>query len=428
MSGLLDKANKAADKYQDSVHQGDNIVNDPDAIISAYEKGKQASDEKTVKTQTVKVKEKKTVTTVGLLESNNNASGLNVTALKFQIGAVVGFLITMILVFFVDTVVLFGDITLDDFFVPGLIIWWLVFNGDDLKKQEFEWKKLGITAGCFIVVSGMIAGVAFFSASGSGVTIGDVQYDGDSDSIDLKLYGPKGMDYTIEVLVDGDVEYSENGKINIDKATHEISLDEFWAGNAENMAGQGLVEYEVKVTSDNKEDSMTFNEIMNREVDTAFVKVLEKYDNTGEDKYYQGIYVWMIAGIGNPGASFDFENGVFTGITPQPIASDWDATVRVLGGDKIHTYTFSADEGEGRESPGAPILGEFNFDWVSLHLNGEYLEKDDFYGSDGCYTFEITLNNEYGEQLISTDSKIRFYWDANEAQSDTSDDVQAEAC
>ncbi|HIF04661.1 MAG TPA: hypothetical protein EYQ80_04500, partial [Candidatus Poseidoniales archaeon] len=35
--GLLEKAKEQ--EYQDSVHQGDNIVNDPDAIISAYERG-----------------------------------------------------------------------------------------------------------------------------------------------------------------------------------------------------------------------------------------------------------------------------------------------------------------------------------------------------------------------------------------------------
>ena len=204
-----------------------------------------------------------------------------------------------------------------------------------------------------LVVTGMIAGVAIFSAASSGVTIGEVEMDGESDAIDLKFYGPKGMDYTIEVLVDGDVEYSEDGTINIDKASHEISLDEFWAGNAQDMAGKNLVEYEVKVTSGGGEDSMTFNEIMDREVDTAHIKVLEKYDNTGKDKYYLGIYVSMIVGIGEPGASFDFDNGVYTGTPPQPIESDWDATVRVLGGDNIHTFTLSADEGR---SPMEPIL------------------------------------------------------------------------
>ena len=46
MGGLLDKASN----YNDSVHDGDNVgtkvVNDPDAIIQAYEKGKQNGAEK----------------------------------------------------------------------------------------------------------------------------------------------------------------------------------------------------------------------------------------------------------------------------------------------------------------------------------------------------------------------------------------------
>jgi thiol-disulfide isomerase/thioredoxin len=45
----------AKKEYKDSIHQGDNIVNDPDAIIDAYERGKQSSlknqkaDKKSVK-------------------------------------------------------------------------------------------------------------------------------------------------------------------------------------------------------------------------------------------------------------------------------------------------------------------------------------------------------------------------------------------
>ena len=130
----------------------------------------------------------------------------------------------------------------------------------------------------------------------------------------------------------------------------------------------------------------------------------------------------MIVGMGTPNAEFDFEDGIFTGTTPQPIESDWDATVRVLGGDSIHVYELSADEGI------ANGYGDFNFNWVSLHTGGGYLDKDDFYGSDGCYTFEITIENEYGGTLVSTDSQIRFYWEENRADDDTSNDKPAEAC
>jgi len=332
----------------------------------------------------------------------------------------------MILVFFIDTIVLFGDFTLDDLFVPGVILWWLVFNGEDLKAQEFDLQKLGVTAVGFLVVTGLVAGVAIFSASSSGVSIANIEYDGDDDAIDLTFYGPEGMEYTVEVLVDGEVEYSHDDKINIDKDTHSVSLDEFWKGNAQDMDGKDLIDYEIKVTSDGDEDSMTFDDIMNREVDTAYIKVAEEYDiensDNGNRKVYKGIYVEMIVGMGTPDAEFDFEDGVFTGKTPQPIESDWDATIRVLGGGQIHTYDISADEGI------ANGYGDFNFNWVSLHTGGGYLDKDDFYGDDGCYTFEITIENEYGSTLVSTDSRIQFYWDDNSADWDTSNDKAAEAC
>ena len=120
MSGLLDKANKAADEKEEA-----EVV---DAVVEVSAGGE-------------------------VIAEPSSSNGLNMDALKFQIGAVVGFIITMMLVFFIDTIVLFGDFTLDDLFVPGVILWWLVFNGDDLKKQEFDAKKLGISFGTFVVVT-----------------------------------------------------------------------------------------------------------------------------------------------------------------------------------------------------------------------------------------------------------------------------------
>ena len=384
MSGLLDKANKtAAETTEEPKESSEAVLTDVTPVVSG--------------------------------------NGLNMNQLKFQIGAAFGFLVTMILVFFIDTIVLFGEITLDDFFVPGIILWWLVFNGEDLKQQSFDTKKLVASGVGFLVVTALFAGVAIFSASGSGVTIANIEYDGDNDEIDISFYGPKGMDYTVEVLVDGKVEHTHDATINIDKGSHSVDLDDFWKGNSEDMTGKKLIEYEIKVTSKDGEDSMTFDDIMNREVDTAFISVQEKYtyENNGDNKVYEGIYIEMIVGIGSPNANFDFSNGVFTGTVPQPIESDWTAEVRVLGGDQIVEYDITADEGV------ANGYGDFNFDWVSLHMDGGYLEKGDFYGSDGCYTFEITIANEHGDTFVSTDSQIRFYWDDNEA---SNGDQPAEAC
>ena len=72
-----------------------------------------------------------------------------------------------------------------------------------------------------------------------------------------------------------------------------------------------------------------------------------------------------------PDAEFDFEDGSFTGTIPQPIASDWDATVLVKGG-VVHEYDISADEGV------ANGYGDFSSYWVSLHLDETIWKKMTF--------------------------------------------------
>jgi hypothetical protein len=348
-----------------------------------------------------------------------NGSGLNAQKLQFQLGSLAVLIVTMVVVFILDNKAILGEFTLDDLFIPGVLISWLLFNALELKEKEFDIKMLGASAGAILLVSGIFAGLALFS-SGT-VTISNIEFDGEDNEIDLDFYGPKGMDYTIEVLVDGKVAYSHEETINIDKGSHSVNLEDFWNGNAEDMNGKELIEYEIVVTSKGGEDSMKFNDIMNREIDTAFISVLEKYTyvNNGEEKVYEGIYVEMIVGIGNPSSDFDFDDGVFTGKEPLPIASDWSAEIRVLGGDTIVEYEIFSDEGV------ANGYGDFSSYWVSLHSDGGILEKGDFYGDDGCYTFEITVTNEHGETLVSTDSRIQFFWDENEASDDSK---PAEAC
>ena len=354
-------------------------------------------------------------------------NGLNLTNMKFQAAAVIGFLITMSLVFFIDNTVLFGGITFDDFLVPGILIWWVIFNGNSLKDKEFDTTKLFASGVAFLVVAVAFFGIAFFNSTDSGVTIGNIEYDGEEDEIDLSFYGPKGMDYTVEVLVDGKVEYSHDAIISIDKGSHSISLDDFWKGNAEDMKGDTLVEYEIRVTSDGGESSMTFDDIMNREIDTAFIKVTENIDtDDNEDKVYIGITVEMFVGMGNPSSNYDFSNNYFTGTTPKPIASDWSAVIAVKL-DSSTKYEYNMIESDEGVANG---IGVFTRDWVLLPgTESGYLARDDFYqAGDGCYTFEVTLENEHGEILVDTSSKIEFYWDSNEVDPDSENDQPAEAC
>ena len=78
-------------------------------------------------------------------------------------------------------------------------------------------------------------------------------------------------------------------------------------------------------------------------------------------------------------------------------------------------------------------LGEFWSGWVVMPgTEAGNLARDDFYDSDGCYTFEIELVNVLGGTYTDTSSRIEFNWDSNEAaqgdENNNSQDQPATEC
>ena len=400
MSGLLDKANESAKTVEDVPE--DEVS---DATLDPIDE------------------------TIGI--DNKIKSGM-------QISGIVLLLVSMFLL--LQTGYLYAELT--DYLIAifVMLLGWIVYNGSDYLSTGLSNMTMVITAIGFVgLFVATIVGTVFMN-SGTQVTIASVELDGDDNEIDLSFFGPNGMSYTVEVLVDGTVEYTGTGEIDTDRGSHSIAIDEFWDGNAMNMNEKSEVTYEIKVTSDGGDDSFTFDNIMNREADTGFAKVTElyTYDSGGDNREYTGIWVAMIIGMGEPSASFDFSDNYFTGTTPMPIVSDWDVTLTVKKGNSVeYRYpTITANEGVVEEGmkhegcdesyPECKNIGEFWKDWVIMPgTNYNELDKSDFYSGDGCYTFEIEIVNELGDTYIDSSSKIEFFWDSNEA---SGDNQPAEAC
>ena len=394
MSGLLDKANK-------SVEPNDNKSEEDvsDATLEMFGK------------------------TDGTGKIDNKVKA------GMQISGVVLLLVSMFLL--VQTGFLYAELTDYLLAIFVMLLGWIIYNGSDYLSTGLSNTTMVITAigfaGLFVAT---IVGTVFMNAGG-GVTIASVELDGDDNEIDVSFFGPSGMSYTVEVLVDGTVEYSYDGEINIDRDSHSIAIDEFWAGNAINMNEISKVTYELKVTSEEGEESFKFDSFMNREADTGFVKVNEIFSTSAQgEKEYTGISVEMIIGIGEPDAFFDFSNpddpeaaSRFTGEAPMSIVSDWEATLTVKKGSSVeYVYpTITADEGF------APGYGDFWNNWVAIPGEGgaAHLGRDLFYSGDGCYTFEVEIVNVLGDTYTDSSSEIKFFWDYNEASDGSK---PAEAC
>ena len=426
MGGLLDKANKVAGDYHDSVHQGDNVVNDPEAIINAYERGKKSVTEKGANTKPTKSK-KIDVAPTGFADSDNNLPVDKRILVSLQVGGAIALLISLF--WLVQTGWLYA--TFIDYLVAItlMILGWILYNASDFLGEGLSSFKMGATAvvfaGLFITT---VLGTIFINAGG-GVTIAAAKLDGTNDQIDLSFYGPGGMEFTVDVLVDGEVKYSKDLEIERDRASHSIDLDEVWEGNAKDRENNTLVTYEIRVTSDGEEEVIKVNDFMNREVDTGFVRVSEIFTtdtNTG-DKTYQGIEIEMIIGIGTPGANYAFTNGFFTGTPPKTVVSDWTATLSINGGKNYASFpSYEADEGF------MSGVGDFWSGWVSIPVEdgstNKLLQRDNFYEGDGCYTFVITITNVLGEEFTDSSSKIKFFWDENEANQGNEDSKSATSC
>ena len=441
MSGLLDKANE----YKDSVHQGDNVgskvVNDPSAIISAYEMGKKSAEKETkVQPDPKPVKkaepEKKPVEnkkTPSPKPDNNVATGGGGTgdnAVKWgdndkkiiigmQIAAVIFVLFSLFKV--LQDGWIYATIT--DRFLSFLIIaiGWGLYAGSNKLSDNFTTLKAGFSAIVLVVVYITASIGTMFIVAGGGVTIASVELDGSNNELDLKFFGPTGMDYSVEIVVDGAVSANHESTINVDRGSHSVPLVDFWIGNSEDMAEDKLLTYEVVVTSEGGVASFDFSHLMNREVDTGFVRINEKFTTDTEtgEKTYTGITVELIIGMGDPDASFGFDNNMFTGVEPKPVESDWTVGLKVLkGSSETYSYdTITAEEGI------VPGLGEFSYSWVQMP--GTYsndisiLDRDDFYSGDGCYIFEVKIINDLGETYTNSDSRIEFFWDSNEGSQDS---------
>ena len=424
MGGLLDKANE----YSDSVHQGDNVaqkvVNEPSAIIDAYEKGKQAGSEASKSPEPAEAIEATLEPETFTGFEKSSPDGVDKTQkMLFQSAGVVGLLGTLGMVFFYEDTTIW-----DDLFLPGILVWWLVFNGHDLKSKQIIPKQLIVTGVAFLFVSGSIAGVSIFIGGPSTPTISEISFDDGNDNLRIVLYGSPGTDFHLEIQDnDGDILCSADDTIQVNKVTVSIPISDCWNGNAYDEDGNEVNPYTVVATSDGSEDSFTIPaKLVTREVTGAVVRAIELFEpQNGNDNtfnHYTGLDVGMAVGILEM-EDYSMENGFYNGDTPFAITADWDATVVVYfgtGGSEITVAELSAEEGI------AGGFGDFISGWVRLDAN---LDRDTFYDEDGCYTFEITVTNEVtGTSIIDDRSQIYLSWESNEADEDSSNDEIATTC
>ena len=411
MSGLLDKANAAKD----------------DTVIEAEVLEASTIADK-VKADSPKVSN----SSAGMLDessSDGNPFSFANISTNGKIGyalALVGFILMWFL----------GSYELQDYLgpIPFGILPLAMFGG----SLYLIWDAIGREKTVVLVVAYLmmttvpyIAGMTF---QNSAVGVSDLSINENNDELTFMVRGSFNS-ATASITADGVEVWSESSDLSNDMHRFTVSLSEVFTANSENYKSDVLTDYKLTVTS-STDDSTTISitpSLMNREMNDASVQFSTVTDTVTENEesrvVVEGIRVELALGLMNPNVS-PLNGGESSLSTYKTITTDYSVDVRIKYGGSV-VWSHSTIVVDGIDATwSSPVNGAVSGQtvyWLGLagttedNAGAEYLERDQFYDDDGCYTFEVTITNDLYSTSPTTvidEYAWNLTWDSDEADSD----------
>ena len=418
MSGLLDKANAAKD----------------DTVIEAEVLEASTIADK-VKADSPKVSN----SSAGMLDessSDGNPFSFANISTNGKIGyalALVGF----ILMWPSSGFNLFGLSVLQDLlgFIPLWIIplslfggsFYLIWNAIDRQKTIV----LSICA-LLLIATPVIAGMAL---GGSAAGISDLSIDEKNDKLTFLVRGSFFVSsVTASISADGAEVWTENGEMSNNLHRFEVSLSDIFVGNAQSYDSSTLTNYELTVTTGDGESSTIpiTSDLMNREMNDASIRfstVTDTDDNeAGSEVVVEGIRIDLALGLMNPSEG-PLNGGESSLSTYKTITTDYSVDVKIKHGGSVvwshSTIVVDGIDATWNSQVSGAVSGQTVY-WLGLagtiedNAGAEYLERDQFYDDDGCYTFEVTIINDLYSTSPTTvidEYAWNLSWDTDEEDS-----------
>jgi hypothetical protein len=276
-----------------------------------------------------------------------------------------------------------------------------------------------------------IAGMTF---QNSAVGVSDLSINENNDELTFMVRGSFNS-ATASITADGVEVWSESSDLSNDMHRFTVSLSEVFTANSENYKSDVLTDYKLTVTS-STDDSTTISitpSLMNREMNDASVQFSTVTDTVTENEesrvVVEGIRVELALGLMNPNVS-PLNGGESSLSTYKTITTDYSVDVRIKYGGSV-VWSHSTIVVDGIDATwSSPVNGAVSGQtvyWLGLagttedNAGAEYLERDQFYDDDGCYTFEVTITNDLYSTSPTTvidEYAWNLTWDSDEADSD----------
>ena len=253
----------------------------------------------------------------------------------------------------------------------------------------------------------------------SNIVVTEITMDEEDDTISFVVRGSFDS-VSAEIVHNGEVLWSDSGDTKSEKVTFIVPIADIYVTNAMDYRGPNngvLEEYVINAeSSDGQKSSATINpSYLTREVKDAAVRI-NQIDKPNQDGVVEvvGLQVEISLGLLNPSHS-NSAGGQHDAVYAYPVSADYKVDVRIYKSSsntlwqhdsQIDVDGYSASwtclkSGSGSKS------GITQQTWLGLcgtvdDPGAEYIEKDEFYDDDGCYTFEVTITNElYADQSVT---------------------------
>jgi len=241
-----------------------------------------------------------------------------------------------------------------------------------------------------------------------------------------------------EIFVDGTSVWSGDKEMDNDVARFKVPISSIFDGNALDYRAQSVKDYKITVSSsDGQEKSIPIDDdMMTREVLNSAARISEVLEsctscNDGNSATFtDGVTVEAIVGLFSPSEEAQDDGGhSVTNLALIPVTSDYTFQLKVKKGSSLkytmNTVTVDGIDATWSSSMSGSQSGKTT-GWLGMpgtatnQLNTEYLQRDDFYDGDGCYTFEITVTNTFvpsgGTTTVTSTDSWNLDWHETDSQ------------
>ena len=295
-----------------------------------------------------------------------------------------------------------------------------------------------------VIAIGPYAAVMIVPSNAS-MAVTELTIDETDDQISFLVRG-SFSEANAEIFAAGVSVWTGEKELDNDVARFKVPISSIFDGNALDYRAQQIKEYSITVTSsDGQEKSIPIeNDMMTREVLNSAARISEVLEscatcNSGNSgTYTDGITVEAIVGLFSPSeeAQSGGEHSV-SNLALIPVSSDYTFQLKVKKGSSVK-YTMNTISVDGLDATWSSSMSGSQSGktsgWLGMpgtatnQLNTEYLQRDDFYDGDGCYTFEITVTNTFVPEGGSTTVVSSDSWNLDWHESDSQQNGEMTTC